>query len=119
MYIPSEAIYYEIIQDKKLWDYAINKNVIVVSANSLFPYLQVITKGLKGLMIEKNVKEVVNNLKTLSLELNRFAEDFRLIGTHLNNARTKFDESEKRLSRFGDRLTNITSVENKSLEDQR
>lgn len=116
MYIPSEGIYYEIISDLKIWDYAISKNVIAVSANSLFPYLQVISKGLKGLMIEQNVKEVLNNLKTLSLELEKFSADFRLIGNHLNNAQTKFNDSEKRLSRFSDKLQNITSSEPEKLD---
>jgi DNA recombination protein RmuC len=118
MYIPSEAIYYELIRDKKIWDYAINKNVIAVSANSLFPYLQVIYKGLKGLMIQKNVKAVIDNIKTLSLELNKLAEDFRLLGGHLTSAKTKFEDSEKRLSRFSDKLQNITAVENKQIEDK-
>lgn len=118
MYIPSESIYYEIIRSKKIWDYAISKNVIAVSANSLFPYLQVISKGLKGLMIEKNVKEVIANLKTLNLELEKFANDFRLVGTHLNNAKTKFDDSEKRLTRFNDRLTSIASLDREKIDNK-
>lgn len=118
MYIPSEAIYYEVIRNEKVWNYAISKNVIIVSANSLFPYLQVIHKGLKGLAIEKNVEEVINSLKVFSLEVQRFAEDFRLLGNHIKNAQSKFQDSEKRLIRLNDKLENIASADNKILEDK-
>ena len=60
----------------------------------------------------------MKNLKTLSLEMDRFAKDFALIGTHINNARTKFEDSEKRLTRFNDRLQGITSVEDNKIEQK-
>jgi DNA recombination protein RmuC len=111
MYIPAENIYYEtIIQDEALGDekgiysYAIQRRVIPVSPNSFYAYLHVIVYGLKGLEIEKSAKEIYQRLTQLSGDLARFRNEFQVLGTHLGNAKTKFDEAEKRLDKFSDRL---------------
>lgn len=111
MYIPAENVYYETIlkdmqekDEKSLYSYALNKRVIPVSPHSLYPYLIVILRGLKGLAIEKNAKQVIEYLGRLQVDLNKFKEDFRLVGGHLSNAKVKFEEAEKRLERFSDRF---------------
>ncbi len=111
MYIPAENIYYETIlkdmqekDQKSLYSYALNKKVIPVSPHSLYPYLIVILKGLKGLSIEKNAKKIVEYLGRLQVDLNKFKEDFRLVGGHLFNAKAKYEEAEKRLEKFSDKF---------------
>ncbi|MDD5006228.1 MAG: DNA recombination protein RmuC [Candidatus Omnitrophica bacterium] len=111
MYIPAENVYYEsILKDiqekdqKSIHSYALNKKVIPVSPHSLYPYLMVILRGLKGLAIEKNAKQVIEHLSRLQVDLNKFKEDFRLVGGHISNAKTKYEEAEKRLDRFSDKL---------------
>jgi len=107
MYTPAENVYYEIIIKEDLFSYCISKKVIPVSPNTFYAYLQVICQGLKGLKIEENAKEILKNLSMLSNEIIKFKDDFNLVGTHLKNAYSKFDESQKRLERFSDKLLNI------------
>lgn len=114
MYIPAENIYYESIlkdedpeADRSIFSYAIKKKVIPVSPNSFFAYLQVIVLGLKGMQIEKSAKTIYQSLSRLQGDLTRFRTNFQLIGTHLGNARTKFDEADKRLDKFSDKLTQV------------
>jgi len=111
MYIPAENIYYESIlkdmqekDDKSIYSYALKKKVIPVSPHSLYPYLIVILRGLKGLAIEKNAKQVIEYLGRLQIDLGKFKQDFRLVGGHLTNAKTKFEEAEKRLDKFSDKF---------------
>jgi DNA recombination protein RmuC len=111
MFIPAENVYYETIlkdmqqkDEKSLYSYALNKKVIPVSPHSLYPYLIIILRGLKGLAIEKNAKQIVEYLERLQVDLNKFREDFRLVGGHLSNAKTKYEESEKRLDKFVDKF---------------
>jgi DNA recombination protein RmuC len=111
MYIPAENIYYETVlkdenlgDDKSLLGYALNKRVIPVSPNSFFAYLQVIILGLRGLNIEKSARDLFRGLKQLQGDLERFRSDFTVLGTHLTNARSKYEDSEKRLDKFSDRL---------------
>ena len=61
MYLPSEAIYYELACGKTgaLLEYAHGKRVLPVSPTTLTAYLQVIVLGLKGLQIEQHAQEVM------------------------------------------------------------
>lgn len=107
MYIPAENVYYEIVVKEDLLSYFVSKKVIPVSPNTFYAYLQVICLGLKGMKIEENAKEILKNLSTLGIEINKFKEDFELLGTHLTNAGRKYEDGQKRLDRFSDRLINI------------
>lgn len=111
MYIPAENVYYEVIIKEDLLSYCLNKKVIPVSPNTFYAYLQVICLGLKGLKIEENAKEILKNLGMLSNEINKFKDDFGLLGTHLLNAHRKYEDSQKKLERFSDRLSNIQNPE--------
>ncbi|MDP2940874.1 MAG: DNA recombination protein RmuC, partial [Candidatus Omnitrophota bacterium] len=116
MYIPAENVYYEVIIKEDLLAYFVAKKVIPVSPNTFYAYLQVICLGLKGLKIEENAKAILKNLSGLSIEVNKFREDFDILGSHLGNAKTKFDDSHKRLERFSDKLAGIQDskqIENK------
>ena len=57
---------------------------------------------------------ILKNLSMLSNEIGKFKEDFDLLGVHLLNAHRKYDDSQKRLDRFSDRLINIQDT--KSIE---
>jgi len=114
MYIPAENVYYEVIIKEDLLSYCVSKKVIPVSPNTFYAYLQVICFGLKGLKIEENAKEILKNLSMLSNEINKFRDDFDLLGKHIVNVHTKYDDSQKKLDRFSDKLLNIQ--DKKSIE---
>ncbi len=106
MYLPSEAIYYELACGKTgaLLEYAHTKRVLPVSPTTLTAYLQVIVLGLKGLQIEQHAQEVMAYCAQLQKEFGKFKEDFDLVGTHLDRAQKKFFESEKHLGKFESKL---------------
>ena len=111
MYIPAENIYYETIlkdeslgEERSIFSYAIQKRVLPTSPHSFFAYLQVIVLGLKGLQIEKSAQYIFQSLSRLQGDLGRFKNDFQILGTHLVNAKSKFDDAEKRLDRFSGKL---------------
>ena len=109
MYIPAENVYYEAIlrgyaDEGELYSYAVRRRVIPVSPNSLYAYLQVIVQGLKGLHIEQTAREIMGQLERLQGDLVDFKADYRVIGTHIRNAASKYDEASRKLSRFGDKL---------------
>ncbi len=113
MYIPAENIYYEVIikdegaNGSGLYAYCIDKKVVPVSPNSFYAYLQVIALGLRGLQIEKSAREILNTLARLQGDMTKVRDTFDVVGTHLENARKKYDEADKRLTNFEDRLSNV------------
>jgi DNA recombination protein RmuC len=106
MYLPAEAIYYELACGKTgaLLEYAHTKRVLPVSPTTLTAYLQVVVLGLKGLQIEQNAQEVMAYCAQLHKEFGKLKEDFELVGTHLDRAQKKFVESEKHLGKFETKL---------------
>src|SRR3990172_2545727 len=111
MYIPAENVYYELIikdeamdTDKGLLTYSFAKRVIPVSPNSFYAYLQTILLGLKGMHVEEQAQEILKGLARLSGDFEKFKADFELVGKHLTNTKTKYDEADKRLLKFGDKL---------------
>ncbi len=116
MYIPAENIYYETIiknevygDTNSLYEYAYARRVFPVSPNTFYTQLQVVSLGFKGLQIEKSAKEIIQNLSRLQNDLQKFAEDFEIIGRHLTNAKNKYDESARKLDMLDDKLKLVTS----------
>ncbi len=118
MYIPAENVYYELIikdeaidSDRGLLNYAFTKRVIPVSPNSFYAYLQTILLGLKGLHIEEQAQEILKSLARLSGDFDKFKLDFELVGKHLTNVKTKYDDADKRLEKFDERLHSLSGTE--------
>jgi DNA recombination protein RmuC len=116
LYIPAENVYYETItkddslgEEKGILNYALKRKVIPVSPNSFYAYLQVIVLGLKGFQIERHALEIQALLAGLGKDLRGFQEDFQLVGKHLNNALSKFDDARKKMDKFGYKLEQIES----------
>jgi DNA recombination protein RmuC len=82
----------------------LGKRVIPVSPNSFYAYLQAIVIGLKGMKIEDHAKEVLQYLTRLQGDFARFREDFSLLGKHLSHVQSSYQNSEKRLEQFGQKL---------------
>jgi len=113
MYLPAEAIYYELVSGKtgQLLTYAHERRVFPVSATTFTAYLQVIVMGLKGLQIEQTAHEVMAYCAALQKDFGKFREDFELVGTHLSRAQSKYAEADKRLDRFETRLERAADLE--------
>ena len=118
MYIPAENVYYESIvkyddDAKDILQYSLDKKVVPVSPNLLYAYLMTVVMGLHGLQIEKQAAEIRQNLKKLNASFNDFNETWDVLGKHIRNAYSQFDEGHKKLDRFGMELTNIQQEDNK------
>jgi len=117
MYIPAENVYYELIikdeamdSDKGLLNYSFAKRVIPVSPNSFYAYLQTILLGLKGLHIEERAQEILTNLARLSGDFRKFREEFDTVGKHITNTKSRYDDADKRLEKFSDKLESLSET---------
>jgi len=104
MFVPSETVYYELLQttDSKgqaLDAYCRDRKVMPVSPNTLYAHLCVIAMGLRGLQMEENAKRLLESLSGMEKQMEKFADKFTTLGTHLKNAQQSYSESDKLFER--------------------
>jgi len=118
MYIPVEAVYYELACGKTgaLLQYAHDRRVFPVSPTTFTAYLQVIALGLRGMQIEQHAHEVMAYVADLQRDFGRFTDDFDKIGTHIGHAQSKYHEAGKRLDRFETKLERAVEEQGEELE---
>lgn len=124
MYIPAENVYYEtIIKDdelgegKSLSEHAQSRKVIPVSPNTLYVYLYSIARGLQGLKVESNAKEILANIQRLTGDLGKFDEEFRRMGVHLKNAVSAFDRAGRQFERIQDKFSVCDTIKLEKKEE--
>jgi DNA recombination protein RmuC len=123
MYIPAENIYYETIvkyagETQDILQYCLDKKVIPVSPNLLYVYLMTVAMGLHGLQIEKQAAEIRQNIKRLNASFADFVSTWDVLGRHLRNAYSQYDDGHKKLDRFGMQLNQIQD-ESEEVDDNR
>jgi len=124
MFIPSEAIYYDLLVNKvgavkvntrDLIEYAFrDKKVIIVSPTSFLAYLQTVLQGLKAMQIEEKAKEIRVNIEKLGKHMNSYDDFMKKLGTsmsttvnHYNNAYLEFKKIDKDVTKITDKESKI------------
>ncbi len=112
MFVPSEAVYYELLRSSDGKGLAVDaycrgKKIVPVSPNTLYAHLSVIAMGLRGMQIEENAKRLSANLAGMRKQLDTFNESFDKVGTHLKNAQLMYAEADKRLDKASNSLDNL------------
>lgn len=108
MYIPIEGVYYEtMVQGDGLWEFCLQNKVVPVSPNSFLAYLQTVLVGLRGMKIEQKTREILQYIGQLRQDFGKFSDDFITVGKHLSNAKTKYDDTTRRLDKLSNRFEQI------------
>jgi DNA recombination protein RmuC len=111
MYVPSEAVYCEIVFDEEgvsIADWAAaERRVIAVSPRLLHVYLATVCTGLHGMAVEERAKEILEDLSDLRREWNLVEDPFRTLGSHLRNSQKQYDAASRAFDRFGGKLDTI------------
>lgn len=112
MFIPSEAIYYDLLVNKigavhistrDLIEYAFrDRKVIIVSPTSFLAYLQTVLQGLRAMQIEESAKEIKKNVEKLNRHILSYENFMKKLGasmattvSHYNNAYKEFKKIDK------------------------
>jgi DNA recombination protein RmuC len=118
MFIPHEAIYYDLLINKiggikddneNLIQRAASKyHVIIVSPTSFLAYLQTVLQGLKALQIEERATQIIKNVEDLGKHLKAYEEYHSKLGTalgtvvnHYNKTNGEFKKIDKDMIRIG------------------
>ena len=120
MYIPAEAIYYDLlinevgsvkVNTRNLIDYAYNeKKVIIVSPTTFAAYLQSVLYGFKAFKIEETAKDIAKNVEALGRHLKAYEDYYKKIGNSLSTTVNHFNAGSKERGKIDKDVLRITGV---------
>lgn len=116
MYLPSEAIYYELTLGSESPDepdilaYFADRHVIPASPNTLLAYLQVVALGIRGLAMQERTLDLQRGIAQVRREFDALAELHDQLGRHLDNATKKFETTRNQLARASGAIEAIAQV---------
>jgi len=111
MYIPAEAIYYEIMaKEIDLANYARNKKVTLASPNTFYSALRTIEHWFRSIQISQQTQEILKKLEKVHQDSEKLMDDFRKLGNHLRNASSAYENSEKRLFLLDEKVEKMIEI---------
>lgn len=117
MFIPHEAIYYDLLvgtvgagaEAQNLIQRAASKyRVIIVSPTSFLAYLQTVLQGLKALQIEESAKEIRKRVEELGRHLSNYEEYHNKLGSNLKTVVNHYNNASKELKKVDKDVTRIS-----------
>lgn len=120
MFIPHEAIYYDLIVNKigalqeeteSLIQRAASKyKVIIVSPTSFLAYLQTVLQGLKALQIEEKAQEIIKKVEDLGRHIKTYDEYYKKLGNSLGTVVNHYNAGYKELNKIDKDVLRITGT---------
>lgn len=118
MYIPAEAIYYDLlinevgavkVNTRNLIDYAYNeKKVIIVSPTTFAAYLQSVLYGFKAFRIEETAKDIGKNVEALGRHLKAYEDYYKKLGNSLSTTVNHYMAGNRELGKIDKDVLRIT-----------
>lgn len=121
MFIPAEAIYYDLlvnevgavkVNTRSLIDYAfVDKKVIIVSPTTFAAYLQTVLQGLRALQIEEGAKAIRTNVEKLGQHIAAYEEYMKKLGSSMSTTVNHYNAAYKELNKIDKDIVRITDGE--------
>jgi DNA recombination protein RmuC len=121
MFIPSEAIYYDLLANKvglgsvsgrNLMQYAAkDKKVTIVGPSTLSAMLQVVVQSLRGMEVHKNTEKIRKNIEQLNKHLIAHNGYMQKLGASLGTTVGHYNMTYKELGKIDRDIVKIAEVE--------
>jgi DNA recombination protein RmuC len=118
MFIPHEAIYYDLlvsqvgavkVNTRDLVEYAFkDKHVIIVSPTSFLAYLQTVLQGLKALQIEEQAVEIRKRVEDLGKHLLAYDDYMKKLGGTLGTSVSHYNLAYKEFKKIDKDVLRVT-----------
>ena len=119
MYVPSESVYYEIVNDTSLYDHATKKRVLAVSPMTFYAFLRSILIGFEGQKISQQAHKILANLRSVQKEYEKTSESIETLSRHVTNSYNMMTTVTTSFGKLGQQIktTNeLGEIEEKEIE---
>lgn len=122
MYIPSESIYFEIVNNEQdLFEYAAHQRIIISSPSTFFYYLRTIMLGFQGKRITQMSREIIKILKAIKQQSGLLGENLTVLNRHIANSGKVMSTVAEQYDKLAQRIEKVDSLEEgqvRLLEDE-
>jgi len=128
MFIPSEAIYYDLlvntvgavnVKTTNMIEYAFrDKHVVIVSPTSFLAYLQTVLQGLRALEIEDNAKQIKKRIGELSKHWNAYDVYMEKLGKTMATTVSHYNAAYKELGKIDKDVMRITGRQDRTINPE-
>jgi len=119
MYLPSEAVYYETINNIELYNYAGEKKVFFVSPNSFYYFLKIVLQALENEKIEEKAQDILKSLRSIQNDFKKFGTELAVLGKHVNNAKSSLDTVQTSYMRLDSKIGNTGRLQASQVKEIR
>ncbi len=116
MYVPSEAVYYEVVNNGDLFDYAGEKRILPVSPTTFYAYMRAILMSFEGQKVEAKAKQVLSVIRAIQKDYEKVEDNLSVLQKHINNANNTMGTVLNTFGQLGQKVTSANSLE--SQEDK-
>ena len=114
MYIPSEAVYYEVVNNQDLFEYAGEKRVLPVSPTTFYAFMRAILMSFEGQKIEAQAREILAALRAIQKDYGKVGDTLSVLQKHLTNAFNTMSSVLSGFTQLGQKITSTRSLEEKT-----
>lgn len=117
MYIPSEAVYYEIVNNQTLFEYSNEKRVLPVSPTTFYAYMRAILMSFEGQKIEAKAREILVSLRAIQKDYSKVDENLSVLQKHMNNASNMMGSVMSSFSSLGQKISTTKDLGEETKEE--
>lgn len=104
MYIPSESVYYEIVNSEYLYEHASKKRVLAVSPMTFYAFLRSILIGFEGQKISQQAHKILANLRSIQQEYEKANENIETLSRHITNSYNMMNNVTSSFNKLGQQI---------------
>ncbi|MDD5656219.1 MAG: DNA recombination protein RmuC [Elusimicrobia bacterium] len=117
LFVPAESLWLDMVDFKvdeggapDLFNYARSRKVIMVSPQTLYPYLRLVIVAMAGKQLQQKAQDLHMTLQSLLTRFQEARESVEKASKQLGNAKSNLDEARQRLGDFEQSLSRGVSL---------
>jgi len=111
LFVPSESLFYEILQMPELIEHCRKVKVTPVSPNTLAATLYAVALAFRGYEMQENAKTLLKGIQDMDRHFQNFREDFLKVGQRLQQAQDDYGKAGRDLERFDKTIAKLKDGE--------
>jgi DNA recombination protein RmuC len=112
MYLPSDSMYNEVVNDLETAETLQRANVTPISPTTIFPLILIIKNYEMKIKINEEAEQILEGLKKVALNVDSFRDQFKKLGDKLRQAQTNFDQADRSLLKMSDNVARLHRDDN-------